>query len=263
MLAAPSDNLAAAAALAARMVARPARAIPADCTAEAARVIARVVLALSASSGAQVAATPAVQRTLERTVSMSTRKPKASLAQPTVGASESAAVQKIGRPSIFTEAIADVICERMADGESLRTICAAEDMPNKATVFRWLADPAHRAFRDQYARARDAMADALFDDTLEIADDARNDWMERRDDKGAGWQANGEHIQRSKLRIDTRKWMAGRLAPKKYGERVLNEHSGPDGAPIEVARSINLKDLNDDDLAALTRIAEGLASQRS
>lgn len=136
-----------------------------------------------------------------------------------------------GRPSDFTEQIADNICERLADGESLRAICAEDGMPNKSTVFRWLA--IHEGFRDQYTRAREAQADALFDDVLDIADNARNDWMERRGEDDAGWIANGENIQRSRLRIDARKWMAGKLRPKVYGEKLSQELSGPDGGPIE------------------------------
>ncbi|RVH87752.1 hypothetical protein CN204_04265 [Sinorhizobium meliloti] len=120
----------------------------------------------------------------------------------------------IGRPSDFTQEIADTICERIADGESLRSICNGEDMPNKATVFRWLA--VHDVFRDQYARARETQADALFDDVLAIADqyDSASDAI------------NPDLIQRAKLRIDTRKWMAGKLRPKKYGDKIDVEHSG-------------------------------------
>lgn len=131
-----------------------------------------------------------------------------------------------GRPSSFTQEIADSICEAIADGESLRSICDAEDMPNKATVFRWLA--AHVDFRDQYARAREAQADSLFDDMLDIADDGRNDWMERlgREGESIGWQENGEAMRRSQIRIETRKWMAGKLRPKKYGDKLDVNHSG-------------------------------------
>lgn len=127
----------------------------------------------------------------------------------------------------FSQKTADAICERIADGESLRTICGDEGMPNKATVFRWLA--ANDAFRDQYARAREAQADTLFDDILEIADDARNDWMERNGDDDSGWQVNGEHIQRSRLRMDARKWMAGKLRPKVYGDKSVIEGPGEHG----------------------------------
>lgn len=126
----------------------------------------------------------------------------------------------MARPSEYSQEVADQICERIADGESLRTICDEQQMPDKSTVFRWLA--AHAAFCDQYACAREAQADALFDDILSIADDGRNDWMERKDaeDENLGWRENGEAMRRSQLRIDARKWMAGKLRPKKYGEKL-------------------------------------------
>lgn len=73
-----------------------------------------------------------------------------------------------GRPSIFSEELADEICERIADGESLRSICRDDEMPSKATVFRWLAEK--QDFQDQYTRAREAQADSLVDDMLDIAD---------------------------------------------------------------------------------------------
>jgi hypothetical protein len=150
--------------------------------------------------------------------------------------------RKTGRPSSYSEDIAGLICKRLADGESLRGICVDDTMPDKATVLRWLADPKRTVFRDQYARARESQADALVEECIEIADDGTNDWMERRSEaeKGAGvntgWVLNGEHVQRSRLRVDTRKWWAARLAPKKYGDKVTNEFSGPDGGAIPIER---------------------------
>ena len=140
------------------------------------------------------------------------------------------------RASTFTPEMADAICERIADGESLRAICSGEDMPDKATVLRWLA--AQEVFRDQYARAREAQADSLFDDILAIADDATNDWMERRGEDSAGWLLNGDHVQRSRLRIEARKWMAGKLRPKKYGDKL--ELSGDPDNPMQVVTRIEL-----------------------
>lgn len=132
----------------------------------------------------------------------------------------------IGRPLSFTQEIADVICERIADGESLRSICSSPDMPNKSTVFRWLA--VIPVFCDQYAHAREAQADSIFDEVIDIADNGSNDWMERLDDDGkkVGWRENGEAINRSRLRIDARKWMAGKLRPRKYGEKLDLNVSG-------------------------------------
>lgn len=158
----------------------------------------------------------------------------------------------VGRPSSYSQEIADAICERIADGDSLRSICDDEGFPNKATVFRWLA--ANTAFRDQYALSRESQADALFDDILSIADDGRNDWMERRGEEDAGWVANGEHMQRSKLRVDARKWMAGKLKPKVYGEKTTNELTGPNGAPL--VEKPNTTDLAKAMLAVLTRGGE-------
>ena len=146
----------------------------------------------------------------------------------------------MGRPSDYSPEIADIICERIADGVSLREICRTEDMPSKAAVFRWLA--AHADFRDQYARAREAQADALADELLDIADDGDNDWMERKGEDGQslGWRENGEAIQRSRLRVDTRKWIASKLKPKKYGDK-LAVGGDEEGSPVKVVAEVLLR----------------------
>ena len=124
--------------------------------------------------------------------------------------------------TIYSAETAFKICEAIADGQSLRSICAEADMPAKSTVLRWLADDQHEGFLAQYELARQAQADAIVDEIVDIADDATNDWMERlpEDKRGPGWDLNGEHVQRSKLRIDTRKWLAARLRPKVYGDKL-------------------------------------------
>lgn len=137
----------------------------------------------------------------------------------------------MGRQTEFTAEIADIICERIADGESLRSICLDEDMPGKSTVFQWLAG--HAEFADQYARAREAQADSIVDEMLDIADDGTNDYITKENSDGSTYEAvNSEHIQRSKLRIDARKWVAGKLKPKKYGDRVALAGDGDD--PIHI-----------------------------
>lgn len=143
----------------------------------------------------------------------------------------------MGRPSDYTPETALHICERIAKGESLRAICEDDDMPSKTSVFRWLAD--NEIFRDQYARAREDQADFYAEEIIAISDDGKNDWMERQSEseKGAGinngWVLNGEHVQRSRLRVDSRKWIASKLAPKKYGEKVQQEITGKDGGPVQ------------------------------
>lgn len=129
-----------------------------------------------------------------------------------------------GRPSSFTQETADAICERIAEGESLRSICEEESMPNKSTVFKWLGQD--KNFADQYARARESQADTLFDQILGIADDGRNDSYT---DEEGNERTNHDVIARSRLRVDARKWMAGKLRPKVYGDKLEVAGPGPNG----------------------------------
>jgi hypothetical protein len=147
------------------------------------------------------------------------------------------AKKKTGRPSKYTLKVAEEICSRLMEGESLRSICRDEHMPHRGTVFNWLHNKP--GFFDQYARARDAQADTLFDECLDIADDGANDWMEKRTRSGEVVESvNHEHISRSKLRVDTRMTMAKRLAPKRYGDKTSMELTGKDGGPIETTTSV-------------------------
>ncbi len=104
-------------------------------------------------------------------------------------------------------------------------------------------------FRAQYAHAREMQADTLFDEALDIADDGTNDWMERLD-KDGNEIFDHEHVQRSRLRVDTRKWAAGKLAPKKYGDKF--QHVGEGGGPIRVRPDLSKR--NDEELDVLERI---------
>jgi hypothetical protein len=131
---------------------------------------------------------------------------------------EAQETRPVGRPSSYTQEIAARLCAGLAEGKSLRTVCKADDMPCMATVFNWLR--AHPEFLEQYTRAKEDAADAFAEEMLDIADEASNDWMEVHDKDNPGYRLNGEHINRSRLRVDTRKWIAAKLKPKKYGERV-------------------------------------------
>jgi len=139
----------------------------------------------------------------------------------------------MGRPSDYTPELALTICERLVNGESLRAICRDEGMPSVTTIFRW--NEANEAFRDQYARARDMQAEMFADELAEISDDGSNDWMARNDPENPGWVVNGEHLQRSKLRVDTRKWIASRILFKKYGDKIEQQHTGPGGGPLVIS----------------------------
>lgn len=145
------------------------------------------------------------------------------------------------RQSAFTQEMADRICEQIAEGNSLRTICLSEEMPARSTVFVWLEE--QKAFRTKYARARVFQAEGEVDEMRDIADDASNDYMQAFDSEGnqSGWKLNGEAIQRSKLRLEQRRWFAEKLLPKKYGAKSVTEHTGPDGGPLkfeEIRRTV-------------------------
>jgi terminase small subunit-like protein len=136
-----------------------------------------------------------------------------------------------GRPSAWSPELGKAICALIADGLSLRAICERPGMPDRRTVFRWLGS--REEFRHQYSIAREFQADLLFDEILEIADNASGDIVRTVTAEGREVERiDHENIQRSKLRVDTRKWMAGKLVPKKYGERIAHEHGDPRGNPI-------------------------------
>lgn len=122
-----------------------------------------------------------------------------------------------GRPSSFTQAIADEICERLIEGESLRAICDLPKMPAKATVLMWAHRDEH-GFRDQYARARLISAESDADDVSDIARKIVTGEIE----PAAGTAA-----------INGYKWSAGKRAPKLFGDKVAL--TGPDGdGPVEI-----------------------------
>jgi hypothetical protein len=124
---------------------------------------------------------------------------------------------KRGRPSHYSAEIADTICNRLAGGESLRAICADAGMPDRATVSRWLAR--YEEFRDQYGSAREWQAECLADEILEIARDSSGDYVEKHlPDGKVVLVVDHENIARARLRINALKWIAARMAPRKYGK---------------------------------------------
>jgi hypothetical protein len=136
---------------------------------------------------------------------------------------------KRGRPTKYTAKIADEICARLAEGESLNRICAADRMPQESTVRHWALED-REGFFAKYAQARLLQAQLMFDEMLVIADDGTNDTYV---DGEGNERTDHDVIARSKLRIDTRKWWLARVAPKFFGDRISHELTGKDGGPIE------------------------------
>ena len=157
----------------------------------------------------------------------------------------------LGRPTKYTSELEREILERLAEGETLLSICRDDHMPARSNVSRWVRE--NPDFQDKVARAREEGTHALIDEAREIVDDARNDWMEKRgrDGQPAGYVLNGEHVQRSRLRADQRWREAEALAPKVYGKRSTLNHEG----------SIDVN-ITDDSDALMAEIMELLSTGR-
>jgi len=147
---------------------------------------------------------------------------------------------EIGRPTIFTDKLAEDICNRIANGESLRAICREDGMPVISTVLKWKLEKP--LFSEQYDEARQAQAQHLFDELLEVADDGTNDFVEKAIEGGKiVVNPNTEHIARSRLRVDTRKWYLSKVLPKIYGDKVDLTSNG-ETLPTPILGMIEKKD---------------------
>jgi len=137
----------------------------------------------------------------------------------------------IGRPSVFTEELADEICTRLANGESLRTICNSERddfIPSIGTVMRWVVE--NEKFREHYEEARRIQAETMADEIVTIAD-------------GSPYaDPSPVDVARDRLRVDARKWVASKLLPKKYGDKIAHVGGDPESGdrPIQAVTRIEL-----------------------
>lgn len=120
-----------------------------------------------------------------------------------------------GRPSLYTQELADEITRRLSEGEPLAKICRDDHMPAVRTVSHW--KEAHPSFLADFARAREEGADALAVEALDIADDGRRDYTQNSDGRDV---VDYDHIQRSKLRVDTRLKLLAKWFPARYGDKV-------------------------------------------
>jgi hypothetical protein len=109
----------------------------------------------------------------------------------------------MARPTKYTKELAHNFCMEIIAGKSVRTICKNKDYPTPSTIFNWLS--CNKEFLEQYEKAKEIQADVMADDILSIADNPDGD------------------VQRDRLRIDARKWVASKLKPKKYGQLVRQE----------------------------------------
>lgn len=133
----------------------------------------------------------------------------------------------------FSQEIFDEICVRIAEGESLRKICKDEKMPSLVAVWKWLNNSEELV--KQYTRAREEQAETLVDEIIDISDEKKDDTFL---DKDGNEVINHEAIARSRLRVDSRKWIAAKLKPKKYGDSTTLR--GDNDAPLNPSVNVIL-----------------------
>jgi len=130
----------------------------------------------------------------------------------------------MGRPTIYSDELADEICLRMSHGRSLNDICKDSDMPDRSNVYVWLRK--YDDFQDKYREATGQRADCHFDEMLSIADDVMPETAE---------------VAKAKLQIDTRKWILSRMNPRKYGDNIQEDDGNNDNVqPVQV--TVNVRD---------------------
>lgn len=123
----------------------------------------------------------------------------------------------LGRPTAYNEDLAVEICSLIAQGKSVKRTAETVGV-STVTIYTWIRDI--EEFLNMYERAKEDQADLLAEEIVDISDNATNDWMMTNDPDNPGYRLNGENIQRSRLRVDARKWTAARLKPRKYGDNA-------------------------------------------
>ena len=153
-------------------------------------------------------------------------------------------VSNAGRPTIYKDELADDICFRIASGRSLNDVCGDVDMPNKATVYRWI--DSNELFCDKYREATSHRADFHFDEMLDISDKTMTDAVD---------------VAAAKLKIDTRKWILSRMNPTKYGDKQQIDNVSSDKSMTPTAP--NYSGLTDDELRQYIALESKAASTTS
>ena len=131
---------------------------------------------------------------------------------------------------IYSEEIAARVCKDLAGGMTLRAVCRQPGMPKPSTVIDWALDENH-PFYGKYKHARLIGYTVMADDVIDISDDSRGDFVEKTGPSGETTRVfDSENVARSRLRVDSRRWILAKALPKIYGDKI--EHTGKDGAPL-------------------------------
>ncbi len=158
--------------------------------------------------------------------------------------------KKTGRPTKYTDEAVDKICYLIATSKHglHRILNDNPELPKFRTVFDWLMKEEYESFRTKYARAREAQQDFFGEEIIHISDDDSEDEIFIESEDGSGQSAkrvmNNEFVQRSKLRVETRKWLMSKLAPKKYGDKLDVTSDGNSIAPVTIV-AVNQETVNE------------------
>lgn len=149
--------------------------------------------------------------------------------------------------SSFDKKIFDIVCERMAAGHSLRSVCADESLPDESTIRKWaLEDDARYT---QYTRARGVQADSYVDELIAISDGAGDLQQllkelgiddlssEKKIDAKMLKALVRQKVERDRLKIETRKWLISKILRTRFGDKVSQEITGPNGEPLNAANN--------------------------
>lgn len=131
---------------------------------------------------------------------------------------------------VYSDEIGARVCMNLASGMTLRAVCRQPGMPKPSTVIGWAIKEEH-PFYGKYEQARLIGYTVMADDIINIADDASGDYIAKTDKDGETVRAlDPENVQRSRLKVEARKWVLAKALPKIYGDKI--EHTGKDGAPL-------------------------------
>lgn len=141
----------------------------------------------------------------------------------------------MGRHSTYNAEVADRICARLAEGETLRAICRDEGMPPWRTLYHWIED--HADFAARIARARELGFDAIAQEALSIADTPVIGEETEESDDGKTRVKRADMLGHRKLQVETRLKLLAKWDPKRYGDRVDLNHGGQADNPVQLLLS--------------------------
>ena len=144
--------------------------------------------------------------------------------------------------NLYTPALADAICKRISEGESLRAICRDHGMPSEGAVRGWARED-RDGFGARYRLARELQLDHWADLIIDIADEGDRDPRDRQ------------------VRIEARKWVMSKLGPRRYGDRLLV--AGEAENPLRVLHEqVSVERLSSDQLDSLQAFTQAMLTKQ-